>query len=172
MLTRSGSIPRPAATSARPTPASAAKRQATDMVVRIGRLAWSPPLAKGGSGGVVFAASSPPPAPPPQGGEGALSRRGAFTRVELGVVLILALLVLGLFLVYLPKARVNSQLVHCVNNLRRLGEGIHYFDGTKKGGAAEGKHGFLPAARIADGYAKWPVQIAALLVDSRPIQEW
>lgn len=102
-----------------------------------------------------------------------LSRRPGFNRVELGVVLVIALLALGLFLVYLPQARVNSQRVQCMENLRKLGQGIMLFHGAKEGPKiAGGQRAFLPAARIADGYATWPVQIAPMLSDTGPLKPW
>ena len=37
-----------------------------------------------------------------------LSRRSGISRVEVGIVAVIALLVLGLFLVYLPQAHVTT----------------------------------------------------------------
>ena len=52
---------------------------------------------------------------------------------------LIALLVLGLFLVYLPQAHVNTQRVQCMENLPRLGQGIMLFHGVKEGPSEEGQ---------------------------------
>ena len=102
-----------------------------------------------------------------------LSRRSGISHVEVGIVAVIALLVLGLFLVYLPQAHVNNQrgAVHGKPATTRAG---HHAVSRRQGRpkAPEGQRGYLPAARIAEGYATWPVQIAPLLSDASPLKGW
>lgn len=85
-------------------------------------------------------------------------------------MILLCVLVLGLFMVYLPRTRVNSDRLVCMNHLKRLGEGIRSFQENNSGGRPEA--GFLPAGRIAAGHATWPVLLAPLVDDASPLKPW
>jgi hypothetical protein len=76
------------------------------------------------------------------------------TAVEVLVVVVILLIVIGVVLAAIPRARESANRTHCAENLRQLGTGVRLFH--------DAKH-FLPASRIADGYATWAVQIAPYL---------
>src|SRR5438105_1203678 len=95
-------------------------------------------------------------------------RRG-LTAVEVVVVLIVLLTLLGLMLTYILRQRESALRVHCMNNLRRIGTALHSFHDVS--GGAQPALAFLPAARIADGYATWAVQIAPHM-DAAQLQAW
>jgi prepilin-type N-terminal cleavage/methylation domain-containing protein len=96
-------------------------------------------------------------------------RRRGLTLVEIVIVLAVLLTLLGLLSIYIVRQRENALCVQCADNLRRLGEAAIRFCETM-GGEAGG--GFLPAARIADGYATWAVQIAPALMSEGPLLKW
>jgi hypothetical protein len=81
---------------------------------------------------------------------GSLHRRG-ITVTRVIVVLILAITLLGILLVVVPALRERANRVACANNLKEQGVGCRSFRDIK---------GYLPAARIADAYGTWAVQIA------------
>jgi hypothetical protein len=84
--------------------------------------------------------------------------RDGLSRLDVLVVLVLFVLFLGLFIVFLGRQREQSQRVLCMNNLKLLAEGVRSFHETQK---KPGAGGFFPPARVAEGYATWPVLIAA-----------
>jgi hypothetical protein len=73
------------------------------------------------------------------------------------------LVVAGLVIISIGKQRETADEKICANNLRRIGEAILGYHEEMK---------FLPAARIAPGYATWAVQIAPHLQKDRPLVEW
>jgi hypothetical protein len=70
------------------------------------------------------------------------------------VILIVVVTLLGIFLTVLPWLRERANQVKCANNLKEQGVGCRSFRDIK---------GYLPASRIADGYATWAVQISPYL---------
>src|SRR5689334_19557525 len=78
-----------------------------------------------------------------------LVRRG-ITRLEVAILLVVVVVLAGVVITYLGRQRGLADEKVCANNLRRIGEAILGFHEEKK---------FLPAARIAPGYATWAVQI-------------
>src|SRR5262245_9026710 len=91
------------------------------------------------------------------------SFRPAFSRLDLIVVLILGVMLLGFVLVFLPRQRAHGLRVQCMNNLRRIGEGVQSF---------HKEHDALPPARIAEGYATWAVLLAPHIAGEHPLQKW
>jgi hypothetical protein len=81
-------------------------------------------------------------------------KRGAWTRVELAVVVLVLLLVAGFIVVVLQRGRDQAHRVECAMHLKHLGDAMHTFDDKRK---------TLPASCIAPGYATWAVQIAPYL---------
>jgi len=99
-----------------------------------------------------------------------MNNRAALTLLEVLVVLVIALVGVGLLIVLVNKQRERGDKLYCANNLKRIGEGfIRFEEGRKEGG---GGKGFYPAARIADGYATWAVQITPFLFDADPLAGW
>src|SRR5260370_21737010 len=78
-------------------------------------------------------------------------RRRGLTAVEVVVLVVILLIVVGVVLTAIPRMRERANRVRCEYNLEQVGKGMHRFQ--------DAKH-FLPASRIADGYATWAVQIA------------
>ena len=69
----------------------------------------------------------------------------------------------------LARHRESSQRVACINNLRVIGQAIYkYHEMTSE----DEKQRYLPAARIADGYATWAVLIAPHMIAKHPLHEW
>lgn len=93
------------------------------------------------------------------------ARRG-LTLLEVIILLVLVLIFLGILVTFIGRQRENALRVQCANNLKRQGEAIVVF-----GDAVKGK-GFLPAARIAEGYATWAVQLAPYLAAENPLEAW
>jgi hypothetical protein len=89
--------------------------------------------------------------------------RSGFSRIDLAIVLFLGLTLLGLVLVFLPRQRDQGLRVQCMNNLRRIGEGVQSY---------HQRHDFLPPARIADGYATWAVLLAPYLAKDHLLDAW
>ncbi|MCI0458964.1 MAG: DUF1559 domain-containing protein [Gemmataceae bacterium] len=77
--------------------------------------------------------------------------RPGLTKTDVVVVVVVLLTVVGLFLAMLPRAHEDSHRIQCAFQLKHIGEAILRF---------HERHKALPAARIADGYATWAVQIA------------
>lgn len=102
--------------------------------------------------------------------------RRALNRVEAVVILVLVVLGAGLLVLVLTRVRGEGLRVQCLNNLRQLGQAAQSFQDMaaplaagERGGAAH----FLPAARLADGYATWAVQIGPqLLPEDHPLLGW
>jgi hypothetical protein len=90
--------------------------------------------------------------------------RKGITVTQVVVVIVIAVTVLGIFVAAIPQLRESAQRVQCANNLKEMGTACRLFRDAKR---------FLPAARIADGYATWAVQIAPYLKlrDNR-LNEW
>jgi hypothetical protein len=103
-------------------------------------------------------------------------RRPGLTVLEVIVILLLAVTAFGLLVMALGRQRTNGQRLQCMNNLKRVGEAIYTFhEGAADpargpGEAAVGR--FLPAARIADGYATWAVQLGPHLRNDHPLLDW
>jgi prepilin-type processing-associated H-X9-DG protein len=76
--------------------------------------------------------------------------------VELAVVLVIGVVLVGLALTVLPRLREKGNRTQCADNLREIGEAVILFRDRHR-------PPFLPAARIADGYATWMVQILPYL---------
>jgi prepilin-type processing-associated H-X9-DG protein len=83
-------------------------------------------------------------------------RRSGLGRVEIGLLVVFALLGLGLVLVGINQGREQARRLRCAQNLESIGAAMIRFDDGKT-------RTFLPAARIADRYATWAVQIAPYL---------
>jgi Protein of unknown function (DUF1559) len=83
-----------------------------------------------------------------------LNHRCGLTVAEVVVVTIILLVVVGIFLTATPWMREQANRNQCAFNLRQMGIAVRKF--------RDGKH-YLPAARIADRYATWAVQIAPYL---------
>lgn len=102
--------------------------------------------------------------------------RRALNRIEAVVIVALVALGAGLLVLVISRARGDGLRVQCLNNLRQIGQAAQRFHDTaapiaagELGGAAH----FLPAARIADGYATWAVQIGPqLLPEGHPLLGW
>ncbi len=80
--------------------------------------------------------------------------RCGLTVAEVAVLVVILTIVVGLLLTAIPRMRESAQRAQCANNLREMGMACRAFRDAR---------GFLPAARIAEGYATWAVQIAAYL---------
>lgn len=77
--------------------------------------------------------------------------RSGLTRAETIVILVVGLTLLGLLLTLLPRAQEDSNRVQCIFHLKQIGGAVQRYHQRTK---------YLPAARIAAGYATWAVQIA------------
>jgi hypothetical protein len=86
-------------------------------------------------------------------------RRRGLTRVDLVVILVIALTVGGLLLVFILRARESSDRVQCAAHLKRLGEAVHGF---------HERHRYLPASRIDERHATWAVLLAPHLSAKGP----
>jgi prepilin-type processing-associated H-X9-DG protein len=94
-------------------------------------------------------------------------RRG-LTILEVLLLLLLGFLVVGLVILGLQASRERSRRLQCAEHLQKIGSAIHLF-------RDKGKPPFLPASRIADGYATWAVQIAPYLElgdPEHPLLKW
>jgi len=113
--------------------------------------------------------------------ESPCSCRLGLTLLEVVLVLVLILIGVAVFLVFVQRTREAAKQAECANHLKILGEAIYYFEGTPenlrevglspRAGGPDAKQ-FLPAARIAEGYATWAVQIAPYLSASDPLAAW
>jgi hypothetical protein len=90
-------------------------------------------------------------------------RRRAITRIEVVVITAIAVLCASVLALLLVRGRENGLRLQCMNNLRRLGDAAVGFQTA---------NGFLPPARIADGYATWAVLLAPHLDDKSPLMDW
>src|SRR5208337_2898574 len=92
------------------------------------------------------------------------TRRG-LTVPEVVVVTIIVLVVVGIVLTAIPRMRETAHREQCANNLRQIGVATRKFRDIKH---------FLPAARIADRYATWAIQIVPYLSASGadPLHAW
>src|SRR5438046_2903316 len=95
------------------------------------------------------------------------SLRAGVTRVELVVVLGVGVLLVCLLAVLLVRQRENGLRLQCMNNLRRIGDGVQSFHTVSQPAAP-----FLPPARIAPDYATWAVLIAPHLAPDSALQHW
>src|SRR5688572_8901053 len=80
--------------------------------------------------------------------------RPALSRLELVIALLIFLSSVGLLVVYLARQRGRAERVHCMKNLMLIGQGVKSFHDAQKELRGQG---FLPPARITDGYATWAV---------------
>jgi hypothetical protein len=92
--------------------------------------------------------------------------RPAVSRIEIAVIAAVGVLAAGLIVMLIARQRENGLRLQCANNLRRQGEAMHSFF------ANSGAPPFLPAARIADGYATWAVLIAPHLAADNALTRW
>jgi hypothetical protein len=102
-----------------------------------------------------------------------LNKRHGLTLVEVMLLLIMLLVVLSLVLVSMQRLRDRAGQSQCAENLRRIGASIHDNMGAVPPAlpaAVPAKP--LPAARIADGYATWAVQLAPYLDAKSPLTQW
>jgi Protein of unknown function (DUF1559) len=105
--------------------------------------------------------------------------RPGLSLLEVLVIVVLALIALGVLISFMQQSRETSRRAHCMNNLKLMGEAIFYYEGTREHllaarlkDARGPAQGTLPAARIADGYATWAVQIAPYLRGDDPLKAW
>ncbi len=100
--------------------------------------------------------------------------RKGLTITEVVVVVVILLVLLGVGLAFLRKMRAGADQVGCANNLRILGAGIYGYRGgfPQEFIEAGGPSPFLPAARIADGYATWAVLLAPYVAGANPLNDW
>jgi hypothetical protein len=99
-------------------------------------------------------------------------KRAGLTLIDIVVVVFLFLTTLGFLLTYILRQRENAMRVQCMDNLRRIGGAARTFHDTSGVALAGPAAAFLPAARIADGYATWAVQLAPHLASSSPLDAW
>jgi hypothetical protein len=92
-------------------------------------------------------------------------RRFGLTKVEVAVVAVVLVTGIGILIALLPRARESSDLVQCRYNLKQIGEALIRYDGRQR---------FLPASRIDDGYATWPVLLGPDLAPKadNPFKAW
>jgi prepilin-type processing-associated H-X9-DG protein len=93
--------------------------------------------------------------------------RTGFGKVELVVVLCIALVIAGLVVTALVGMREKGNLAQCENNLRQVGEAVYLF--------RDQRHPpWLPPSRLADGYATWAVELAPYLDQrkTRSLAQW
>jgi hypothetical protein len=91
------------------------------------------------------------------------SDRSGITRIEVVVIVVVALIGAGMVALLLGRGRENGLRMQCMNNLRRCGDGMVAYQTT---------NGFLPPARIAEGYATWAVLLAPQLDAKEPLKDW
>src|SRR5947207_319738 len=95
-------------------------------------------------------------------------RRTGLTVVEVIIVALIGLILLGFVLVFLGRGREASQRLECANHLRVLGQAIYHYHGSKERPGT----GQLPPARIADGYATWPIPLGPFLAATDAFANW
>jgi prepilin-type processing-associated H-X9-DG protein len=91
-------------------------------------------------------------------------RQSAVTRIEVIVVLTLGFLLAGVLVLALARLRENGQRIECMNNLRRIGDGLQSFQSPTTP--------YLPPARIAPNYATWAVLIAPHVDAKNKLTNW
>src|SRR5437764_989820 len=93
--------------------------------------------------------------------------RTGINRVEVVLIVAVSVLLAGLLAGVLARQRENGLRIHCMNNLRRVGDAVQsYHTGSAL------KNPFLPPARIAPDYATWAALIAPHLDAQQPLHEW
>jgi hypothetical protein len=85
------------------------------------------------------------------------------------VVLLIFLSSLGLLIVYLNRQRGNADRILCTRNLMVIGQGVQSFHDAQK---ELRERGFLPPARIADGYATWAVLLIPHVAPGNTAKDW
>jgi prepilin-type processing-associated H-X9-DG protein len=94
------------------------------------------------------------------------SPRRGLSIVEAILLLLGLVLVVGLIVMGLGYAREQARQLQCENNLKEIGTAIHSFQKHKS---------FLPASRIAPGYATWAAQLGPFLPlkdEENPLVSW
>lgn len=92
------------------------------------------------------------------------ARRGAFTLLELLVVLAILAILIAFLVPAVQKVRESANRTQCMNNLKLLGLACHRYNDVNK---------FLPPARVArDAYATWPVLILPFVGQKTLYQQW
>jgi hypothetical protein len=93
------------------------------------------------------------------------ARRGAWTRIDLIVLLGVAVVGLGVVAIVIVRAREPAQRVECANHIQAMGKAFHAYHDRNKA---------LPSSCIAPGYATWAVQILPFLAQhaSQGSGEW
>lgn len=92
--------------------------------------------------------------------------RSAIARVELVVILGVGALLACVLAVVLVGQREKPLRLQCMENLRRIGNGIQSYHADKA------PDPFLPPARIAPDYATWAVLIVPHLEKDHPLHHW
>lgn len=98
--------------------------------------------------------------------------RQGLTLVEIIVVVVMLLFLLGIALLSLPQFRGRAEESQCSDNLRQIGAAIHGQPRTQPPPFTGKPDTPLPAARIADGYATWAVQLIPLLDKNSALNKW
>ena len=96
---------------------------------------------------------------------GRTTRRGAFTLIELFVVVAIIALLAALLIPAVQAARESARNLQCVSNLRQIGVGIHHY---------ETQNNVFPCSQLVD---KFGVQVSGLaehvaildLIEQRPL---
>jgi len=94
-------------------------------------------------------------------------------------VSVLLLFLIGTGLMLLRRLHDNAAQAECALHLKRIGEGILFFQGDAKvlreakldKAPAKGQ-GTLPASFLAPAFATWPVEIAPYLSADGPLKKW
>jgi prepilin-type N-terminal cleavage/methylation domain-containing protein/prepilin-type processing-associated H-X9-DG protein len=92
-----------------------------------------------------------------------VSRRAAFTLLELLIVIAVIVILVGLLVPAVQKVREASSRARCRDNMRQIGLAIHSFHDT---------HKKLPPSRIADQYATWFVLLLPFLEQQELYNRW
>lgn len=100
------------------------------------------------------------------------SIRPGLTRLEIVVIIILALTAAGLLLGFLQRQREQALRAQCALHLKQIGDGMFTYMGVKQAKVLPGPEAPLPPSRIADGYATWAVLLAPFLTNDSPLLSW